>query len=232
MLFTGREAARQERKRRKRKRSGLRAVKRIGDRIVFLIIYIQALGAGGIYLYSKINKWRLREEMTVFLYPAYSVLLFIFVLLSFFLSLFYFARKNSGIKRIYAAFPVLTVVMLAALANIFFNEGKLRNYNFNHFQTQRQEIVEQVTGGRLRPEDGVVRLPDKLQNEEAARGGVVYTVSCHGKKGLFFCTFSGVLDNMAGFVYLTEEKADKNCLNNIIILHEKYADNWYFCGTN
>lgn len=82
-------------------------------------------------------------------------------------------------------------------------------------------------------ERGIVDLPEYLKDEGMARGGRVYIVRYKLETGVYFCTFSGVMDSSAGFVYLTDEISDVDFYNNNdISLQNQYQDNWYFCGTD
>ncbi len=81
---------------------------------------------------------------------------------------------------------------------------KLREYNFEKYQNEREEIVELILQGKMLPdENGIILLPERLKNEEMARGG---------------------------YVYLTENIFNIDSGRNII-LQSEYLENWYFCGT-
>lgn len=43
--------------------------------IVYSIVLIQSLVINVIYAYSQINKWNLIEQMTLFIYPFYKILI-------------------------------------------------------------------------------------------------------------------------------------------------------------
>lgn len=205
---------------------------KIGEKIVFLLMIVQAVAVGGIYMYCKMEKWNLKEALTVFLYPFFYIVLITFVVLSFLLSFVYFIHKCTDRKKLYYIVPIIIVVTIVLMSNAKFSETKLREHNFENYQKEREEIVRLILEGSLVPDEtGTIYLPIELQYEEMARGGCVYIVKYGEGSGIYFCTFSGVLESSAGYVYLTDCSFDFS-LNNRLTLHEKYANNWYYCGTD
>ena len=186
---------------------------------------------GSIYMYCKAEKWNLEESMTVFLYPFFAIALTIFLWILGFIFFSYFVNKLVHTHKVYFIFPLLILCSLYLASNIFFNELKLREYNFKKYQGDREEIIELIQQKELIPnENGIVELPEWLKEEEMARGGRVYIVQYKSKAGVYFCTFSGVIDSSAGFVYLLDDTFDV-VPENDVTLQNQYQDNWYFCGT-
>lgn len=205
---------------------------KIAEKMVFLFMIIQAFATGSIYMQCKKEKWNLRENMTVFVYPFFSFVLISFVIFSLLLSAIYFIHKLKSWKKIYYCIPIIITIIFVVVSNEKFSEMKLREYNFEDYLGKREEIVELILAGKLIPDEtGTICLPEKLQNEEMARGGCVYIVKYKEFNGIYFCTFSGVMDSTAGYVYLTNYSCESS-LNNILILQESYEGNWYFGGTN
>ena len=204
---------------------------RKGERIFFFIMVLVANVSGSIYMYCKVEKWNLEESMTAFLYPFFAILLIILFLILGFIFLIYFVKKLVHTHKVYFILPLLTLFFFYLVSNIFFNEMKLREYNFKKYQGDRENIIELIQQKELIPnENGIVELPEWLKEEEMARGGRVYIVQYKLKAGIYFCTFSGVLDSSAGFVYLLDDTFDVNFYNDVT-LQNQYQDNWYFCGT-
>lgn len=205
---------------------------KIREKLVFSIMLIQASACGGIYMYCKMEKWNLEEKMTVFLYPFFAVVLLLLIAGSGFASFCYFLHKIVHAKKIYFMIPFLIVAFFFLLSSVFFNEVKLREYNFKNYQKEREEIVELILQEELTPdESGVVHLPEKLRNEEMARGGCVHIMKYGTDMGIYFCTFSGILDSSAGYIYLTDDIFDINSYNKVV-LQDQYQKDWYFCGTD
>lgn len=204
----------------------------VKEKILFGIMFFQSFAIGSFYLYSKVEKWNLEESLTVFLYPFFVLSIGFMVVSSVTASFIYFIKKIVSTKRIHFIAPFLIGIIFIVIANLFFNEMKLRDYNFKKYQAERQKIVELVMKEKLIPDNtGMIVLPKEIQNDAVARGGRVYIVQYKSKAGIYFCTFSGVLESSAGFVYLLEDM-ESAYLQNTIIIHEQYADNWYFCGTD
>ena len=197
----------------------------------FFIMVLAASTNGGIYMYCKVEKWNLEESMTVFLYPFLAVALIFLNLILVLIFLIYFVNKLVRTHKIYYVLPLLISFSFYLVSSIFFNELKLREYNFKKYQEDREEIIELILQKELIPnENGIVELPEWLKDEEMARSGRVYIVQYQLKTGIYFCTFSGVLDSSAGFVYLLDDAFDVDFYNDVT-LQNQYQDNWYFCGT-
>lgn len=75
--------------------------------IVYSIVLIQSLVINVIYAYSQINKWNLIEQMTLFIYPFYKILIIGLSVISFLISAIYFIKKFLKIKRFYVCIPLL-----------------------------------------------------------------------------------------------------------------------------
>lgn len=197
----------------------------------FFIMVLAASLNGCIYMYCKAEKWNLEESMTVFLYPFFAAALILLNLIIVLIFLICFVNKLVRTHKVYYVFPLLISFSFYLVSNIFFNELKLREYNFKKYQGDREEIIELILQKELMPnENGIVELPEWLKDEEMARGGRVYIVQYQLKTGIFFCAFSGVLDSSAGFVYLLDDTFDADFYNDVT-LQNQYQDNWYFCGT-
>lgn len=192
---------------------------------------IQAIIIGGIYIYSKLEKWNLESEMTVFLYPFFAITVIFLLIISGLISFGYFINKLLRVHKFYFIIPLLIIITSFLVSNELFNEMKLRENNIERFQEKREEIVELILQEKLTPDkNGIVTLPEELRDEEMARGGCVSIVKCGTKEGIYFCTFSGLMENSAGFVYLTEDIFDVDIDTNIKLQSENF-NNWYFCGT-
>lgn len=203
------------------------------DWIVCGIIFVQSIVINIIYLYSQINKWNLIEEMTVFIYPFYKILIIVLTVFSFLVSVIYFFKKFLKERKYYVCIPVFISVVAFITVHIFFCETKLREYNFYKYREKREEIVRQILHGELAPNDrGIIELPEELQDEEMAREGYVYVVNYLANEGIYFCTFSGLLETSSGYMYLTDESNIVNSSSEEIVVLEKYEERWYYCSTN
>ena len=204
------------------------------EKVLFSIMVIQSAVIGGIYLYAKVEKWNLEVNMTIFLYPLSIIMVIFLMIVSVVVSFCYFINKLLSVHKLYFCIPLLITIILFLVSNEFFNEMKLREYNFEKYQGKREEIVELVLQGKLTPdENGVILLPERLKDEEMARGGYVTIVKYGAKTGIYFCTFPGLLESTAGYIYLTDEIFDVDIdLNTNVILQSECSEKWYFCGTD
>ena len=205
---------------------------KIGEKLVLLFMTLQAAVVSGFYFYSKAQKWNIREEMTVFIYPFFSLLVTVLLILSALFTLAYSVQKVKETKKIYFLLPMVLMVILVGMAATLFSENNLREYNFVKYQEAREAIVESILEGELLPEEnGMVSLPEDMQDEDMTRGGQVYIVSYNGQSGIYFCTFTGVMESSAGYVFLTDKSVDVS-MNNKIVLQKQYEKGWYYCGTD
>lgn len=205
---------------------------KLGEKLVWLFMSLQASAVGGFYVYSKAEKWNIREKMTVFIYPFFKILVMVLVVLSILFTLAYSVQKVKETKKIFFLLPMVIMVFLVGIAATLFSESKLREYNFAKYREARETIVASVLEGELLPDtNGVISLPKEMQSEEMARGQKVYLVSNNGQSGIYFCTFTGVMESSAGYVFLTDRKFDVS-MNNDIVLQKQYEKGWYYCGTD
>ena len=107
-------------------------------------------------------------------------------------------------------------------------------WNFIHYRQEREKIVNQVLAGELQPNveynSSLIALPASFKYISCRRNDIV--VEEHkDKKYIFFFTYSGILDNYAGFLY-TPDGGDPAEYND---LHETastqivpYVENCYW----
>lgn len=201
--------------------------------VLDVIFLVQAILFSGLYLYSKINKWNIMEQMTIFLYPIFQGAILILMGLSFFASCIYFMFKLKKEKKIIWV-PVFIGGMTFLISAIFFNEMKLREYNFQKYKDEREKVVEMVLQGYLKPdENGCIDLPPKFHDEKLSRDGTVYMVKHSSQYGVYFCTFSGLLESSSGFVcFIDNNYKTDNLSPDEIVLIEPLQESWYYCSTN
>ncbi len=52
-------------------------------------------------------------------------------------------------------------------------------------------------------------------------------------RGIYFCTFTGVLESSTGYLYvIDEELSGVKIYDCKIVIHEEYGDGVYFIGTD
>ena len=115
----------------------------------------------------------------------------------------------------------------------FFNESKLREYIFSKYQSEREEVVELILSSELEVDDnGIIELPMELRNEEMVRNGRVCLINSSSGVGIYFCTFTGLLETSSGFIYFTDSLESKPVSGDEIVVFVEYANDWYFCSTD
>ena len=87
--------------------------------IIYSIVLIQSFVINVIYAYSQINKWNLIEQMTLFIYPFYKILIIGLSVISFLISAIYFDKKILKMKKFYVCIPLLNSVVYFIIVHIF-----------------------------------------------------------------------------------------------------------------
>lgn len=126
---------------------------RLGEKIVFAFMIVQAVFCGGIYMYSRMEKWNLTEKYTLFMYPFLVLLIAGYVFITFVVSVCYFVLKIVHTGKLYFCIPVLLLVGIVTYSVIQFNELNLRMQNFTQYQEERNEIVTIIMEGELVPDE-------------------------------------------------------------------------------
>jgi len=204
----------------------------------FILVFFQSISISGFWLHSRIDKWNMEEELTIFLAPLYRIFVSGLLVISFVISLIYFAAKLAKTRKGYVAIPVLLNVIVLIIGVAFFNEIKLREYNFNKYIDIRNEILEMIVEGELSiNEKGQAEIPQDIESGEVERYGYVVLFKYGDQIGGYFCTSTGLLGTSSGYIYLfSEEELDLNLFsenviifqNREIILHQSYEGGWYF----
>lgn len=201
--------------------------------IVYDVVLIQSIVINVFYAYSQINKWDMMERMTLFIYPFYKILIIGLVMISFLASVAYFVKSFLRTKRFCVCIPVLISITVFIIAQTFFSEEQLRDYNFYEYRKEREKIVKEILDGELKfNSDGIAELPEEFQNESMARGGYVRRVTYLSKEGIYFCTFSGLLETSSGYMYLTDNPDTADNSDEEIVVIKEYEKGWYYCSTN
>ena len=87
--------------------------------IIYSIVLIQSFVINVIYANSQINKWNLIEQMTLFIYPFYKILIIGLSVISFLISAIYFDKKILKMKKFYVCIPLLISVVFFIIVHIF-----------------------------------------------------------------------------------------------------------------
>jgi len=125
-----------------------------------ILIFFQSIIISGLWLHYKIERWNIWEELTVFIAPFYIMFISGLLIISFLISLIYFAIELVKTQKGYTAIPVLINLLVLLIGFTFFNEIKLREYNFNKYADVRNEIIEMIVEGELSiDEKGRIEIP-------------------------------------------------------------------------
>lgn len=198
----------------------------------FLFLIILSICISILYVYCRINKWNLEEKMTIFIYPIFALFMGFLMICTILLMISYFIVKAMKTKKMYYSIPSICIMSSLIISSFFFNDQKLREYNFNRYKSEREYIVSLVLNDTLVPDEkGCILVPDEINVEEITRNRKVYIVDTGSASGIYFCNFMGLLETSSGYLYLTNRKWDYYTQDNII-LKKQYNKNWYYCATN
>ena len=99
---------------------------------------------------------------------------------------------------------------------------------------RRETVVAEILSGELQADEmGTIELPDAEQYHDISDSDRVVLLSDDGKRGIYFYTFSGLLESSRGYIYITDDLPEESC--NIyydIVNLEHYEGNWYSCSTD
>lgn len=95
-------------------------------------------------------------------------------------------------------------------------------------------MVSEILSGELKADGiGTVFLPQEEQYQDISDSNRVILLSDDGEKGIYFYTFSGLLESSRGYIYITDELPEEKCNSNYNIVNlEHYKENWYSCSTD
>ena len=163
------------------------------------------------------------------------------LIISFLISLIYFAIELVKTQKGYTAIPVLINLLVLLIGFTFFNEIKLREYNFNKYADVRNEIIEMIVEGELSiDEKGRIEILNTMKSDEVERRGYVELFRYGNQIGGYFCSATGILGNSSGYLYLfSNDELDFDLLsenifislNRKVTLAQNYGEKWYFCIT-
>ncbi|MFJ8266463.1 hypothetical protein [Peribacillus asahii] len=191
------------------------------NRLLFL-----ALASSILVILIAFFQWYLIDIITEFLMlPIWLVIFgfFIFITVKTIINLF----KNKDWKP-------FTIQLLTILLWMFFPFTQVMlDLDFKMKKSEREEIVEMVEDGTLKPnvsyDSSLIQLPEKY--DRLSKGGGEIVIEKNDNSVLFF-TYRGILDNFSGFVYSpNDKKPNQNDFDGDFKQIEKSEENWYFVGS-
>lgn len=210
--------------------SELRMQKRPVKKDIFILAL--AIITSLLALLSAAFYWTLVDILTEFLFPPFCGFIGLLFLFSFAASVVYIWKHKC--LFCFSTVPLsINLITFLLLVLIPFTDLWLK-WNFIHYREEREKIVNQVLAGELQPNveynSSLIALPSSFKYISCRRNDIV--VEDHkDKKYIFFFTYSGILDNYAGFLY-TPDGGDPAEYND---LHETastqivpYGENCYW----
>gem|GEM_PF-2165619 len=220
---------------------------------------MQSLIVSGLWLYSKIDNWYLIGRRNILFQPLYMLIAHYFLTVSIIISFTYLIMSVT-IKRevlmvltterkvltglaikpkvfLYFMLSILINFGVIAIGTNFFSETQLRDYHFNKYEDERNEIIEMIVNGELQlDERHRLDIPNELFYSRINSNGYIRLVEHMNRRGIFFCmSTGGVLGNEIGYIYWFED-FDNDILSEEMFLGfggrvsyiKDYGDGWYF----
>lgn len=199
-------------------------------------ILLQAIIISVLFLLSRMLQWTILEKLTVFLYPIFWGVLIIVVFVSVLISLIYAIRGyvNKCDDRTKMIIPLLVEVVIIGSAIIIFSQTNLRRINFLMYDKERRALVEAFESNEIQCDKyGELIVEDSVSDKLCADDSAIRIIDGGNMRGIYFCTFTGVLESSTGYLYvIDEELSGVKIYDCKIVIHEKYGDGVYFIGTD
>lgn len=194
-------------------------------------LYI-SVGSALVLLLALVFQWNIIDAFTIFLGGPLLGLAWLTVMLSAIWSLVYAYRYRREGPSAAAPFAVSIVTLLIAFFVPFTHLWLYANFHLK--KAAREQVVERVVSGDLRPNiahnTNLIALPTGYGVSMGGDENVVE--STNGNLFVFFFTFRGILDNYSGFLWVPkggrpEQYSDAGEPGTEIV---SFGDNWYFIG--
>lgn len=203
-------------------------MKKLNIKFMFsvVILFVYALISIHILMgYDRINK-----ELTIFLMPLLHIIMLIggIVVLLILVAMVNKLRKSVGM---YVNIFICLILILFNLYN--FLSPPIAIGNFEKYLLKREEIIQKIEKGKIEfTEKGVIELPNAEEYLGISDGNRIILVKFNGKTGVYFYTFSGLLETTAGYIYFTDGISEEECIDLDLVNIEQIEGNWYSCATN
>lgn len=199
-------------------------------------VLLQAIIVSTVFLLYRIFHWTIREKLTVFLYPIFFGVLIIVVFVSILISLIYaiigyVKRYDNRTKRV---IPILIETVIIGSSIIIFSQTNLRRINFLMYDKERRAVAEAFESNEIQCDKyGELLVEDSVSDKLCADGSAIRIIDGGNMIGIYFCTFTGVLESSEGYLYVIDkELGDVQIYNCKIVVQEDYGDGVYFIGTD
>lgn len=175
----------------------------VTQKITYWVIVIQALFFSMSFMVLQIFKWRIRESLTVYIYPIFKIIVICLLGASLVISAVYAITKIQEQKR-KVLVPFVIQIVIIVFTGTFFNENMLRYYNYKLYKDERTALVEDIMNGDVQVDE----MGNVLYDESYGLNKELFIklIDNGEQKGVYFCTFSGLTDSSSGYFYSLGEE--------------------------
>lgn len=199
----------------------------VTQKITYWVIVIQALFFSMSFMVLQIFKWKIRESLTVFIYPIFKIIVICLLVASLVVSAVYAITKISEQKR-KVLVPLVVQIVIIVFTGTFFNENMLRYYNYKLYEDERTALVEDIINGDVQTDE----MGNVLYDESYGLNKELFIklIDNGEQKGVYFCTFSGLTDSSSGYFYSLDEKVKYMSDYDFKVIKD-FEEDWFYIGT-
>lgn len=182
-------------------------------------------------LLLNIFRWTLVDMLTPFFEPFIDIMIYgLFFISSLTVLIYCLATLSSGRKR--TAIPILINLCILFVVFVVPFNWIIIQWDFHINQSKRNDVVRMISEGALKPSvsynDNLIRLP-AAYTKTSKGGGEIIVKRQENRTQILFFTYRGVADNMAGFIYSSDNsKPDGRLFGEDFIEMKQMAMYWYW----
>ncbi len=197
------------------------------QKITYRVIVMQALFFSMSFMFMQIFKWRIRESLTAFIYPIFKIIVICLLVASLVVSAVYAITKIQEQKR-KVLVPLVVQFVIIVFTGAFFNENMLRFYNYKLYEDERTALVEDIINGDVQVDETGNVLYGASYNLGSET--FVKLIDNGNLKGVYFCTFSGLVDSSSGYFYSLEQEVEYMADYDFKVIKD-FDEDWFYIGT-
>lgn len=197
------------------------------QKITYWVIVMQALFFSMSFMLLQIFKWRIRESLTVFIYPIFKIIVICLLVTSLVVSAVYAITKIQEQKR-KVLVPLVVQLVIIVFTCVCFNENMLRYYNYKIYKDERSALVEDIMNGDVQVDEMGNVLYDASYNLDSET--FIKLIDNGEQKGVYFCTFSGITNSSSGYFYSIGEELYYMADYDFKVIKD-FDEDWFYIGT-
>ena len=199
----------------------------VTQKITYWVIVLQALFFCMSFMVLQIFKWRIRESLTVYIYPIFKIIVICLLGASLVISAVYAITKIQEQKR-KVLLPLAVQLVIIVFTCVCFNENMLRYYNYKLYKDERSALGEDIMNGDVQVDE----MGNVLYDESYGLNKELFIklIDNGEQKGVYFCTFSGITNSSSGYFYSIGEELYYTADYDFKVIKD-FDEDWFYIGT-